>query len=95
LKAWKVHERIASISATVLVSSDSSTHSHLLVLELVHCLRKRSWNTALERTSHTDRSRNSESLRQTLSGGTAPVQLNYTGHTWFWNKIHNIHSPVA
>jgi len=80
LKGWQVHEFNPSISATVLVSSENNIHSHLLVLELVHCLRMHSWNTALEMTSHTDRSRNSESLHQTLSDDTVPVQPNCTGH---------------
>ena len=77
---------VSPVHLLQLVSNDSNTHSHLLVLELVHCLRMHSWNTALEMTLHTDRSRNSESLHQTLWDGTVPVQLNYTGHIWFWNK---------
>ena len=83
LKGWQLQEFIPSISAIVMACSDNKAQSHLLVLELVHCLRMHSWNTALEMTSHTDRSRNSGSLRQTLSDGTGPVQLNCTSHILF------------
>jgi len=81
-----VYPQYICYSAGLLVSTENNTHSHLLVLGLVHCLRTHSWNTALGMTSHTDRSRNCELLHQTLSDGTAPVQLNCTGHIWFWNK---------
>jgi hypothetical protein len=83
LEGWQVCEFIPTLPVTVLASTENKTQSHLLVLEKARCQRmwqEYSWHTALGMTSHTDMSRSSELLHQTLSDGTVPVLLNCTSH---------------